>query len=115
MIPHPIDWPLLKKRCLNDDAFVRELVGVFQTHGTGLLNQLRSAASAGTLPVAQKHAHTLKGSAANLAAEPLRAAALAAENAARNGDSSGLANLVETVEAEFGRCLSEIERFLASA
>ena len=114
-MPHPIDWPQLKKRCLDDDAFVRELVAVFQKHGTGLLEQLRTAATAGLMPVAQKHAHTLKGSAANLAAEPLRAAALAAENAARTGDPQGLAQLVGAVEAEFARCMSEIERFLATA
>jgi len=111
---HAIDWPQLKKRCLDDDTFVRELVAVFQRHGRGPLDQLRVAAAAGVLPAAQKHAHTLKGSAANLAAEPLRAAALAAENAARTGDSSGLTHLVEAVDAEFSRCLAEIDRFLAT-
>lgn len=114
-MPDPIDWPQLKKRCLNDDAFVREMVAIFSKHAPILVAGLKTAVAAGDTPAAKKQAHTLKGSAANLAAESLRASAYAAEMLAKDGKLDETRDAIPVIEKELNAVLEALERFLKAA
>jgi HPt (histidine-containing phosphotransfer) domain-containing protein len=70
----------------------------FATQLDTMLAQLRHAAELGDIPDLARLAHGLKGASANLAAEPLRRAALALEQAAVRGDTAPLPALLDAIQ-----------------
>jgi HPt (histidine-containing phosphotransfer) domain-containing protein len=103
-----IDLQKLRTRCLDDDEFVGQMLKIFSEVAPRTFESLRDAVSSGDLPAARRHAHTLKGSAANLSAELLRIAAAEAETQADHQDTAGLA-------ASVGRIGMLLERTIAEA
>lgn len=87
---------------------MREMTELFRVHGTATWEKLRAAITAADFDEARRQAHTLKGSAANLAANPLRHAAAAAETFAREGNAAALRAAIPTLEREMDRCLKAI-------
>ncbi|CAN5458589.1 hypothetical protein BH10PLA1_BH10PLA1_20090 [soil metagenome] len=100
----PIDVQSLRTRCLGDLAFVSELIGIFREQSLNTLAQLCQCASIGDRAGVTKWAHAMKGSAANLSADRLRAMCAELER------SVGVISIAETqdrvsqITAEFGRC-----------
>jgi HPt (histidine-containing phosphotransfer) domain-containing protein len=67
----PIDVPSLFDRCMNDSAFVKEILDLFREQAVANLSALAQALEAGDAEQVWKLAHTLKGSAANVSADHL--------------------------------------------
>jgi len=88
--PTAIDWPDFEARCLHDAEFIREMLEIFVKIAPQTLVTLQAAVAAGDWPTARRHAHTLKGSAANLSAHALRDHAADAEFAADNADEQSV-------------------------
>lgn len=109
-----IDEVDLLRRCMNDPEFVRQMLGIFREHAPKTLQQLHNAIDAADWNAANRHAHTLKGSAGNIAAWPLREAALLAEKAIAAGTYDSVPALVQTVDDAMAVCLSRIDDILAS-
>jgi HPt (histidine-containing phosphotransfer) domain-containing protein len=110
--------PVLDRRSLlervGDD---RELIGILtealREDGLARIADLRDALAANDLPTAKRAAHTLKGTAGNLAVMQLADVARQAEHAAASGDAAASLAAVATLEASLNRALQELELLLA--
>jgi HPt (histidine-containing phosphotransfer) domain-containing protein len=98
----------LRRLGLEYETFKRMLVRFADTQGPTLA-ALRSAVAASDAAAAARHAHAIAGSAGNLGADGLRAAAKAIERAGHEG-SDGLASLL----AELERCAAVVLRSIDS-
>lgn len=101
--PAMIDRDQLLSRCLNDVQFTLQMLAVFCEAAPRTARQLETAITEGALTDAKRHAHTLKGSAANLAIEDLRLQAARLEMLAEQSDLSTLASSTR----ELMQCVSE--------
>jgi HPt (histidine-containing phosphotransfer) domain-containing protein len=101
--PELIDRDQLLNRCLNDVDFTLQMLAVFCEAAPRTAKQLEAAIAEGALTDAKRHAHTLKGSAANLAIEDLRLQAARLELLADERDLDALSS----ASAEIMRCVRE--------
>lgn len=102
----PIVREELVERCLGDEAFAAEMLGLFASNTPGLVAQMRVHAEAGRWDDAARSAHTLKGTAGNIAAPDLRWAAMAFEDAVRCGDTVRATASLVRVEMSFSQALA---------
>ena len=102
----------LLKRVMGSRALAERLVREFLNDMPSQLEMLRKQLADGDAPSARRQAHTIKGSAANLSAGALRAAAWAAEQAATAGQLGKLAEILPSVEQEFERAKDAMRRSL---
>ena len=87
----------------------RRLVHEFLVDTPSQLLILRKQLQDGDAPGARRQAHKLKGAAANLSAEALRAVAFQAEQAAISGQLNKLAELLPAMEGEFERAKAAMQ------
>jgi len=100
----PFDLSAALKRCMNNQAFLDRLLEKFAVKlEQDVAELLRHVQDANPQKIAFI-AHTIKGSAANLSAEPLRQAALATEEAGKKGDFTTIPALVQTLTEQAARC-----------
>lgn len=93
---------------MGDEIIMEEILAVFVSDLERQLQSMRNAAASADYPALAMSAHTLKGSAANLSAEPLRAAAAALETAALAKDSPAALNHVTETLLAAGQLLSAL-------
>ncbi|WP_250546343.1 Hpt domain-containing protein [Geobacter sulfurreducens] len=94
---------------MGDESLVTEVVAAFLADMPDLIERLRAAVADGEPATVAHWAHTIKGGAASVGGERLRAAAAALEYAAVAGGMGGVACCMNMLEIEFGR-LCEIMR-----
>jgi HPt (histidine-containing phosphotransfer) domain-containing protein len=111
-VPPAIDRDQLRARCLDDREFIGQMLAVFREFAPQTLSRLRQSTESMALGDARRYGHTLKGSAANLAAAGLAAVAANAEAAATAGDAAALRVAVDAAESLMGQCLVEVEAIL---
>ena len=88
-------------RLMDDEELIRLVVENFLEETPGQMASLKAYLEAGEAPGAERQAHTLRGAAANVGGERLRAMAFEIESAARAGDL-GIARLyLARLEEEF--------------
>lgn len=92
-----LDLAKLRERFDNDDELLVEIFAVFAGEAPGRRSGMEAALAAGDLAKLAGLAHSLKGVAATMFAEPLRQAAYALELAARAGDAQAAAAAVPVV------------------
>lgn len=102
----PIVREELVERCLGDEAFAAEMLGLFASNTPGVVAQIKTHAQAGRWEEAGRAAHTLKGTAGNIAAPDLRGAAIAFEDAIRSGDTARAEASLPRVEMSFAKALA---------
>jgi len=83
-----------------DVKVLREITSVFIDTSVGDLEALRQAITAGQPEQVQQEAHKLKGAAANIGAERVRALALEMEQTARQADLEGLGRVFDSLQGE---------------
>ena len=105
------DRPLLLSRLEGDAELADEVVQIFIDECPGMVNRLRQAVASADAGQIQFAAHALKGAAANIAAEKVRAAALQLEIMGREGNLAGLAERLATLETE----IAQLRNVLAPA
>jgi HPt (histidine-containing phosphotransfer) domain-containing protein len=91
------------ERVDGDVEFLQELAGIFAEDAPKLLNEIRTAISAGDTRSLERAAHTLKGSVANFGAEPAREAAFLLEMLGRSGDLAPAPEACSVLEREISR------------
>ena len=89
-----------------------EVLQLFTTDVPARIERLRAAWLAGDAVAVQRAAHSLKGSAGNIGATQLLAVCGQLDELGRSGDLSALAPLVASLDAEYGRVESEIQRLI---
>jgi HPt (histidine-containing phosphotransfer) domain-containing protein len=99
----PINMAELSNRLMGDMMIVNHILKSFGSNLENQLQTIRNAVAAQDLTAISQAAHALKGAAANLSAEPLRAACQAMEAAAKAQDltaASGSATAIEKAAQE---------------
>jgi HPt (histidine-containing phosphotransfer) domain-containing protein len=116
--PLVIDPATIKSlRTLNlgdHDDFLREIVALFGADLKVRLGELDQSLARGDQTTLERSAHSIKGSAANLGAGRLRAAAEEVEAQARRSGLGGVAPLIDALKAEAARAQSALEEILAA-
>ncbi|MDX1947561.1 MAG: ammonium transporter [Pirellulaceae bacterium] len=103
----------LLARCSGDASFAASLLARFRDRLPEQRRQIATAVQEQKPAEAKRLVHTLKGTAANLAAGPLSQAAAALETAlSESGGANGTTTL-GTLEREIDRCLNDLQRLLA--
>jgi HPt (histidine-containing phosphotransfer) domain-containing protein len=93
---------------MNDEALYRSLLADFKrSHGTDL-QKIRTALAAADYRSARRAAHTLKSTANLIGARILGGAALAAEEAIKEGGGIPARDVWETLEREFDAVIAEL-------
>ena len=106
------DLAELLNRCAGDQAFARKLLGRFQTRLPEERRKLTDAVAART-PDAVRLAHTIKGTAGNLAAATLHELAGELEILTRESRWEDTAPLLKQIDEEIERCQECVQRLLA--
>nr|WP_199067361.1 PAS domain S-box protein [Chromobacterium sp. ASV5] len=100
-------------RARGNPARYRRMLDSFARHWRGEAARLRQHADAQAWPELRRDAHTLKGSAATIGAEPLAAEASALEQACREAAGPALQPLLAALQSRLDDTLGQIERALA--
>jgi two-component system, sensor histidine kinase and response regulator len=95
----PLDMETTLKRFDGDKEFLMELMLEFLDHLPQQLETLVEAAKKGDVKLLEREAHTIKGAAGNLGASNLADLALKLEMHGRNGELSGVVELIENLKA----------------
>jgi HPt (histidine-containing phosphotransfer) domain-containing protein len=93
----------------SDGALLTEILGVFVRDASGQIDAMADAVKDGVAADVRSHAHTLKGSAANVGAMALSEAAARLESLARSGDLGKAATLFGILEHEYGKLVARLK------
>ena len=101
-VPAPSQAPLnlaeLSNRLMGDMGIVNHILKSFGSNLDNQLKAIRTAVEAQDMTAISRAAHALKGAAANLSAEPLRAACLDMETAAKAQDMASAVNAATAID-----------------
>lgn len=103
----------LLERCMGKKELVGVLVKKFVEVLEDNLSSLRESIEAGDTEGVVQKAHSLKGSAANLAVEPIREPSMRLETMAREGSLDGAAECMEEIEKATAAFMEEGRAYLA--
>ena len=92
------------------DKLASQMVRLFLKNSGTRMDQIRNGVDGGDLGEAERGAHSLKSSAANVGAEHLRAMATRLEGAALDGNQNDAKALLPELEAAFAEAMGELER-----
>jgi HPt (histidine-containing phosphotransfer) domain-containing protein len=101
------------ERVEGDRELLEELAQLFVEECPKGMQEIADALAAGNPALLERHAHTMKGSSANIGASAAAAAALALEQEARSGDLSHAREDFQVLQAEIARLLPELEAVTA--
>ena len=104
-----IDFDKLLSRGI-DEEIIKEIVPLFIANSKHLMEKLVVAVNADDLNKIISYAHTIKGSAANIAAEKISQAALELERAVAQKDLTSAQGLLELIISE----LERLESFISN-
>ncbi|MBT8370058.1 MAG: response regulator, partial [Deltaproteobacteria bacterium] len=107
----PIDMETALRRAMGDSGFLTELILQFTENLPDEIKALNEALERQDAESITKQAHTIKGTAANLSAEGIAAAALQLEQAGREGNLSESGKIINYLKDEVGR----LEEFVGSS
>lgn len=97
----------------DDDAFLKEIIGIFLEDTPKRITELKQSHAAGLSADFTRAAHSIKGSSSNVGAMELRAIAEHLEHHARKEGIAGLESKVAEIEGAFIRAKAELEKLLA--
>jgi two-component system sensor histidine kinase/response regulator len=97
VIEQLLDPTVALARVGGNTQLLAELVELFQQHGPGWLEEIRSAIAEGDMPKLRRAAHTLKGSVGTFGARSAFEAAQQLEAMGRCGDPTGAAAVCDTL------------------
>jgi CheY-like chemotaxis protein/HPt (histidine-containing phosphotransfer) domain-containing protein len=99
------------KHVEGDRDLLDEIIRIFADHCPKAMYEIQNAIRAADLPVLERAAHSLKGSASNLCATGVSQSASDLEESARSGDSSRSGEQFQSLESEVEKLLRELEAF----
>ncbi|HEV8603749.1 MAG TPA: response regulator [Tepidisphaeraceae bacterium] len=108
----PLNAAELLHLCRGRQDFAEKVLAKFRTQSVEILEALVLGLKEKNAELTIRSAHSLKGMAGTVSAEPLRKAAADAEEKSRSGDWSGVERQLEHVRRELDRCLAFIPTVL---
>ena len=102
-------------RVEGDKELLEELARLFAEGCPKAMREIRGALDANDARLLERHAHTLKGSSANIGAHGTFEAALALEHEARSGNLAKAREQFQLLGTEIERLLSELEAVFSKA
>ncbi len=101
-------------RALSDDGeFLKEIAGIFIDDTPQRIAELDQCQVSGDTVKFTRAAHSIKGSAANIGATQLGAAAARLETESKATPLPGLTPLIDAVKAEYARVAAELQKLTA--
>lgn len=91
------------------DKLLAQMIRLFLENAPARMEQIRTGAGGPDISEAEKGAHSLKSSAANIGAEKVRGLAADAERAASAGDRTTVTSLLPNLEEAFSQAISQLE------
>jgi len=113
--PAPVDFATILGNCSGDFSFITELLDSFKVQADRDLDAMQQALAAQDAAALGSAAHSLKGAAAYLAAEPLRKMAESLERSGRNAALAGTEQAVVQMQNEIDHCLEYIRNCVNQA
>lgn len=95
------DKTVLLERLMNNDSIIPILLNAFIEDAPNSIRALKAAFDEGDMASVGMQAHTIKGMAANLAAEPLTDVALSIEKAAKDGNQQAAESFLPELLVQF--------------
>lgn len=108
-----IDLSVIREASDGDTAFEQELFEVFVEDCRERLDRLAKAVRNGDIETSRRESHTLKGAAANIGAESMRARALALERTDVLGENALAQERFAALQEAYQEVREFIERHLA--
>ena len=105
------DGSILMKRLMGDEALVAELLQIALDDLPFRIRKLGDCLTAEDLPSTERDAHSIKGAAANIGAEPLRRIAERIEKDARQGDLQSCQSALQVLGQEFEQLRRDMSRY----
>jgi CheY-like chemotaxis protein/HPt (histidine-containing phosphotransfer) domain-containing protein len=99
--PLVFDRPAMLSRMMDDENLAQVVIAAFLDDTPRQLEKLRRYLDAADAPGAERQAHLLKGSAANVGGEALRAVAFEMEKAGKTGDLAFIAAHMKDLDRQF--------------
>ena len=100
-LPVVFDRAGMLNRLMNDENLARVVMEAFLHDIPGQIEALRSYLDVSDAPGAARQAHLLKGAAANVGGESMRALAFEMEKAGKNGDLGSVAAHMNSLDQQF--------------
>jgi CheY-like chemotaxis protein/HPt (histidine-containing phosphotransfer) domain-containing protein len=104
------DHRALLDRLMGDEDLARTIMEAFLNDIPTQIDQLNQFLSSGDVCAAERQAHTIKGAAANVGGEALRAVALEMEKAGKAGDLESAKSRMKDLHSAFDRLRCEMEK-----
>jgi len=104
----------LMDRCLNDPDFATEMLRMFHQQADQLVQKVVRLVEAGTMEDAAKAAHSLKGTAGNLAAKRVHPIAAEMERLLRREQLSAAQDLLPVLQTACNEALQAVDRTILS-
>jgi len=92
------------------DKLAGQMVRLFLKNSGTRMDQIRTGVEGGDLEEAERGAHSLKSSAANIGAELLRTLATRLESAALEGNEEGAKTILPDLETAYADAMGELEK-----
>jgi two-component system sensor histidine kinase/response regulator len=96
------------ERIEHDHELYDEICEIFRDDVPKIIAQLKTAYTGGDFPLATRHAHSLKSSAANIGATELSETARVTEYALRAGEHSNIHTLISTIDQNMSHVLEAL-------
>jgi len=109
-LPPPLDYQSALNNCEGDQAFLQEIIGDFRSQATNDFARMAHAFSTHDADGIGRAAHSLKGTAAYLRAEPLRAHAEELEHLAKLNALEAAAGMIDDLKREVERCIAYVHQ-----
>ncbi len=109
------DYNVLLERCGGDPAFAARILAKFRARVTEYVEELRETAEAGDSEQLAALSHRIKGTSANLAAEPMRELAEKIEMCARDGKAEAALEMIEQLRGAAERFIAQSDGVISAA
>jgi len=106
----PIDRDALLARCMGNLEFAQSLLSDFESDLPKCVDQITQNIQNGDIKAAIESAHSLKGAAGTITADPLRMLAAEIESAGKSGNLAEVAPLADQLREEAQRCMKAIPK-----
>jgi HPt (histidine-containing phosphotransfer) domain-containing protein len=103
-----INSDVLFKNCMGSVSFALTLLAELEASGIAQIETITKNAAAADWAATAEAAHSLKGAAGIIGAEPLQSLAAKIESTGKTADIESIAPLVEGLRQEMERCLVQI-------
>jgi signal transduction histidine kinase/AmiR/NasT family two-component response regulator/HPt (histidine-containing phosphotransfer) domain-containing protein len=113
--PAPLDFPVFVERCMGDEEFAEQMLDEFRQKMPGELVLLAESIEQGDAERLASLAHTIKGLAANVAADPLAKASLQLEQRAHSGDLQAARQDLSLLSSEWNRLETFMDKSFTAA